>query len=187
MKIGDNVRVSVEQPQFGWGTVNKGDIGIYKGVALESTAKPGEIVVDFPNHPGWNGILSEIEVVVLVEIMRKEATTWSFKSQTNIDVDYIEIAEELTRKNPIAIITMQGEDETKYEVMHSLYLQRKSEACGIDIPEGDARQITFLGYITRCQIEDWVNWINWAKEVKKAKWPEDIINKTKVTITLPKV
>ena len=186
MKIGDNVRVSVEQPQFGWGQVNKGDIGIYKGVALERTAKPGEIVVDFPNHSGWNGILNEIEAV-RGEIMRKEATTWSFKSQANIDVDYIEIAGELTRKNPIAIITMQGEDETTYEIMHSLYLQRKSEACGINIPEGNTRQITFLGYITRCQLKDWVNWIDWAKEVKKAKWPKDIINKTKVTITLPKV
>jgi len=58
-KVGDKVRVkeSVTSPARGWGYVKHGDVGTI------ASLHTNQIVVDFPNHKGWQAIASELEKV----------------------------------------------------------------------------------------------------------------------------
>nr|XP_055043072.1 E3 ubiquitin/ISG15 ligase TRIM25-like [Misgurnus anguillicaudatus] len=58
-KIGSKVRVkaSVESPEYGWGDVTKNSVGTVKAIDSD------ELTVDFPEHSGWTGILSEMELI----------------------------------------------------------------------------------------------------------------------------
>lgn len=58
-KIGDKVRVkrSVSTPKHRWGKVT------YQSVGVITDLNGDDITVDFPEHLGWKGIISEMEVV----------------------------------------------------------------------------------------------------------------------------
>ncbi|MCI4389756.1 hypothetical protein PGIGA_G00102190 [Pangasianodon gigas] len=59
IKVGDRVRVkpSVNNPKRSWGRVNHQSVGVVKSLAGE------EMTVDFPEHSGWIGVVSEMEIV----------------------------------------------------------------------------------------------------------------------------
>ncbi|XP_058612575.1 uncharacterized protein ftr97 isoform X5 [Onychostoma macrolepis] len=59
IKIGDQVRVkpSVVTPTHKWGAVTHKSIGVVQNIKSE------DVIVDFPNHKSWKGILSEMELV----------------------------------------------------------------------------------------------------------------------------
>ncbi|KAF5889796.1 E3 ubiquitin/ISG15 ligase TRIM25-like, partial [Clarias magur] len=60
IKVGDRVRVksSVKTPKFNWGcTVTHQSVGVIKSITDES------VIVDFPEHKSWKGLLSEMERV----------------------------------------------------------------------------------------------------------------------------
>ena len=60
LNVGDVVRVkpSVSKPAYGWGSVTHNSVGIV--IRVDSD---GDLKVDWPNSPGWNGKSSEMEVV----------------------------------------------------------------------------------------------------------------------------
>ncbi|XP_050995357.1 tripartite motif-containing protein 5 isoform X2 [Labeo rohita] len=60
IKVGDRVRVksSVITPKHNWGGhVTHKSVGVVKDIKSE------DVIVDFPSHKGWKGILSEMELV----------------------------------------------------------------------------------------------------------------------------
>lgn len=57
INVGDLVRVITDDPRQGWGDAQKFDIGEVTSV------KRDRLVIDFPNHHGWNGFLNEVEPV----------------------------------------------------------------------------------------------------------------------------
>ena len=56
-EIGDRVRVSVEEPIYGWGNVNNEDIGIITKVTA------GSVYVNFPRQGSWHCSREELELV----------------------------------------------------------------------------------------------------------------------------
>eukprot|EP00900_Chrysochromulina_parva_P003218 jgi/Chrpa1/12898/Chrysochromulina_OHIO_Genome00021154-RA len=60
LNVGDVVRVkpSVSKPAYGWGSVTHNSVGIV--IRVDSD---GDLKVDWPNSPGWNGKSSEMELV----------------------------------------------------------------------------------------------------------------------------
>lgn len=58
-KVGDRVRVkaSVECPDYGWGEVKRGDVGVVRRIDSD-----GGLVIDFPAHDHWLGVSSEMEL-----------------------------------------------------------------------------------------------------------------------------
>ena len=59
-KVNDYVKVIVppdKEPQFGWGSVQSGDIGRVVAVG------PDRVRVNFPNHRSWSALLGELELV----------------------------------------------------------------------------------------------------------------------------
>ncbi|RXN26574.1 tripartite motif-containing 5-like isoform X1 [Labeo rohita] len=62
-KIGDQVRVkpSVVTPTHKWGAVTHKSIGVVQNIKSE------DVIVDFPSHKGWKGILSEMELIKLTD------------------------------------------------------------------------------------------------------------------------
>ncbi|KAL7888355.1 hypothetical protein AOLI_G00033290 [Acnodon oligacanthus] len=59
IKVGDRVRVklSVDTPKHKWGSVSHQSVGVVKAFDGEA------MTVDFPEHPGWKGVVSEMEIV----------------------------------------------------------------------------------------------------------------------------
>ncbi|TRY57036.1 hypothetical protein DNTS_023940 [Danionella cerebrum] len=71
IKVGDKVRVkdSVITPKFTWGGyVSHTSVGVVKGkiwvLSYDKYIKSENVMVDFPKHKGWKGILSEMEVII---------------------------------------------------------------------------------------------------------------------------
>lgn len=62
MKVGDRVKVCVELPELGWGAVSPDDVGVVVGMFNINEGNVS-VFVDFPNHPGWEGFIDELEVV----------------------------------------------------------------------------------------------------------------------------
>ena len=52
------VKRSVSNPTYGWGSVAHDKVGIVKRVDPD-----GDLKVDFPEHSGWTGKSSEMEVI----------------------------------------------------------------------------------------------------------------------------
>ncbi|XP_056301300.1 uncharacterized protein ftr97 isoform X2 [Danio aesculapii] len=60
IKVGDKVRVkpSITNPKHNWGGyVTHSSVGVVKDIKSE------DVIVDFPTHKGWKGILSEMELI----------------------------------------------------------------------------------------------------------------------------
>ncbi|XP_042611781.1 E3 ubiquitin-protein ligase KEG-like [Cyprinus carpio] len=60
IKVGDRVRVksSITTPKHNWGGhVTHKSVGVVKDIKSE------DVIVDFPKHKAWKGILSEMELV----------------------------------------------------------------------------------------------------------------------------
>ncbi|XP_016150341.1 E3 ubiquitin-protein ligase KEG isoform X1 [Sinocyclocheilus grahami] len=65
IKIGDQVRVkpSVVTPTHKWGAVTHKSIGVVKNIQDES------LIVDFPEHKKWTGLVSEMELVTIGDLV----------------------------------------------------------------------------------------------------------------------
>ncbi len=112
--------------------------------------------------------------------MTKNENTYSFHSTSPFDIDWQAIIADLTRKNPMVIITI-GEN-ARYVVIHRS-LKIKAQACGIDLPDLQHKLNADVFKIN----EQFAPWIAFAKKVKQAPWPTEIHNKTVVKITTIKL
>ncbi|XP_053344377.1 E3 ubiquitin/ISG15 ligase TRIM25-like [Clarias gariepinus] len=76
IKVGDRVRVkpSVKTPKYNWGcTVTHRSVGVIKSVTDET------VVVDFPEHKNWKGLLSEMERVTAADVSEVPAQQTKIK------------------------------------------------------------------------------------------------------------
>src|SRR5690625_3725589 len=67
LKAGDKVRLISDNPKYGFGLARVGDVGEVRRINGDV------IVVDFPNHTHWNGIISDIEPVGVEEVSEEQA------------------------------------------------------------------------------------------------------------------
>lgn len=155
------------------------DVGIFKGYG------PFDIVeVAFLADNNWEGRISDIYPVK----DENEETKWSFNSLSKLDIDYVEIAKELSKKNPLILIEVEGREVTNCGVLFHEYLKVKSETCLLPRPKGKVtNNIPNVGFIVGCEKTDFSIWIDWAKRVKRAKWPKNVKRKATVHITLAKI
>src|SRR5690625_3715704 len=73
LKAGDKVRLISDNPKYGFGLVRVGDVGEVRRI------NGGVIVVDFPNHTHWNGVISDIEPVGVEEVSEEQAESQKVK------------------------------------------------------------------------------------------------------------
>lgn len=204
------VSPSITTPKFGWGSVDRNDVGVYIGC----DDSPGEVLVDFPNHEKWHCMSYELTLVSgIARIERppgiqgmmgpqgipgrngennmktRAGTSWSFGSVSTLDIDYQEIGRELCKANPLALIEAIGGESDSHGIMVHDSLAIKAKVCDLPDPNDGISHVTMpgIGYVSRCAIEDFSQWIAWAKIVKGAKWPIEYHRKAKVTVTLAKV
>merc|ERR1719500_1959090 len=62
LKVGDKMKVrdSVATPRHGWGFVGRSSVGTLRVLPPSGYET---LVIDFPDHEAWSGLLSEVEVV----------------------------------------------------------------------------------------------------------------------------
>lgn len=185
-EVGDRVRLRKSCKEFKWkrGGVSYAVTGLVERIVGEC------IKIDFPDRVEaslWSGLESEIALVKRGKEMRDEAkdsTEWSFHSASNLDIDYIDILEAMSHKNPIALIT-RG-DKFKVAIRRSLI--KKAEVCGLPMPSEAWVHRTERGQVISCKGQaDFAVWIAWAKVVRKATWPKNYRQPCTVTIVTPTI
>jgi hypothetical protein len=69
-KVGDKVRVklSVDKPKHGWGSVSAEEVGVVSQVGVDITK------IDFPNHTRWNADPNEIELAPLYKPVKTKVS-----------------------------------------------------------------------------------------------------------------
>ena len=192
LKIGDTVMVRPDRgkPRFGWGSVERGELGVFRGKGSGPFVEKGEIMVDFPSQADWRGMPSDIMKVSGLKgipgetnMKTKAGTSWSFASISMLDIDYNEISKELSKANPMAIISAEGKDDSSYGVMIHEFLTTKAEVCSLPRPSGKTISVRNC-IVVKITKEDFSEWIAWAKVVKGAAWPKKFKRKAKVKVTL---
>lgn len=113
----------------------------------------------------------------------KETTTksWCFSSLHEKDIDFEEIRKDLTRQNPVAIVTVKiksGEDEY-YLLIHDSIIEKDR---AVNSSSGRIKQITRLS--SQSHISSALLTI---KSLKGTPWPEKGRRKAKVNVVLPKI
>ncbi|XP_057208681.1 E3 ubiquitin/ISG15 ligase TRIM25-like [Triplophysa rosa] len=105
-KIGSSVRVkaSVDTPEYGWGDVTKNGIGILKAVNGD------ELTVDFPEHSGWTGMISEMELEPTDDTDNSRFKTGS-RVHVKASVDTPEYGWGDVTKNSVGIVKSVDGDE----------------------------------------------------------------------------
>ena len=112
------------------------------------------------------------------------AESWNFHSASHLDVDYEEILDSLTRKNPIALI----ERGDHYSVAIKVSLINKANVCNLPKPSNNGwAHRTERGTVFRCKHTDFHTWVAWAKATKKAKWPSTYHYNATVKIYTPTI
>lgn len=95
------------------------------------------------------------------------ATSWEFQSLSEVDLNPYEVAQDMSRKNPIILVT-RGEGRWVFvDASLMVKFESQDEVSGTpDYAEG----ITFERFqIFRIE-NDFSEWVNWAKVVKAADW-----------------
>jgi ankyrin repeat protein len=74
LAVGDQVKVrlNVQSPRHGWGSVNHSSVG-----SLMRIHTDGKVTVKFPSQSGWTGRLHEMELVIPEKSARRKAQTRS--------------------------------------------------------------------------------------------------------------
>ena len=70
-KIGDRVRVKadVEEPEYGWGQVKKGETGVITSRGPTVFLLDIDYEIDFPSHKRWTGAVQDLELVDGLDIL----------------------------------------------------------------------------------------------------------------------
>lgn len=78
LKVGDRVRLISKRPVLGFGGARVGDVGEVRSI------NGNDIVVDFPNHTYWNGVISEVGPVKAVETSEEQVEAPKVKAGDTI-------------------------------------------------------------------------------------------------------
>lgn len=108
---------------------------------------------------------------------------WSFNIISESQIDFVEIAKELTNKSPIITVSISGYMGAGYLLVHRS-LVAKADVLGKDYLDGwylsDGTSVTH--YEDNAEREELIESF---KQVKAANWPDR--NKAKVTVTMLEV
>lgn len=126
--------------------------------------------------------------------MKKEDKGWKFNVVHPSFIDENEIMQELTRKNPLLLISVDGGNYQAVAIHYSLldkYEHSQIVFFSNDVKhELETRNASYMDQkgnlflYTNCQFHEW---INWAKGVKEAKWLSEIKNPVDVKISVPTI
>jgi len=107
--------------------------------------------------------------------------SWSFGSLHESDIDFEEIKKDLTRQNPVAIVTIScKEKRTLYCLIVHMSIIEKDKI--INPSNGRIKEITWLD--KQSHISDALEAI---KVLKNTPWPKESRRKAKVTVVLPSI
>lgn len=159
----------------------------------EKSNKPGTESAKLADVVGGD---YEFELVSEQKV-KEESMSKSWKFSTiapAIDIDWHTIGADLSKANPIATISVDGENGPQdYVAIHKTLLE-KADNCGLPVEmatrlrEYDDMRLnaeSFVVYMTERQ--EYRRIIDWAKMVKEARYPEEYKNKGVVTVSLVKV
>jgi len=118
---------------------------------------------------------------------------WEFKSVHPQDIDFDELAQSVTRQDPLALVkgtcTERVEREENYVVIHRS-LWDKSAVAMIDLPTALApKRVNGYGARVYSDVKtaELRNWVRWAKEVRASSWHDEDRRKATFVVDLPKV
>lgn len=94
-------------------------------------------------------------------------SSWEFQSLSEIDPNPFEIAQDLSRKTPIILVT-RGEGRWVF-VDVSMMVKFDSQVEVSGLPDY-AEEIDFERFQVFRIENDFSEWVNWAKDVKAADW-----------------
>lgn len=160
------------------------DDGTMTGVIHDNRlSKDNKISITLSNNGTYIMHIDRIAITDLKNVKKMEKKKmkdreWEFRSVVKEDIDYNLLLQDITKKNPIMLIT--AGNEKIVGIHHSLI--HKTEVCNIQMPKYKDNSENFV-----LVEEDFSVWIDWAKRVKKAKWPAEMVNKRKVKVVLPTI
>lgn len=104
---------------------------------------------------------------------------YTFKVGSCQNIDFNEIASNLSRENPIALVHNKT-DQSQTVVVHPSLL-RKADNLRIKPPEYHGFQRFY--YLTTSTFDDWMKW---AREVRAAEWG-DLSNPCEIIVHMPEI
>lgn len=115
---------------------------------------------------------------------KPENTNWQFKSSADADINWNDVKDTLSYKEPLALVTRKYRDydeDSKYVVVDK-QLWDKAMAISIEDVPSCLETVAKRVFLIENNFSDWVDW---AKAVKSAGWPDGI--KSIVNVILPTV
>lgn len=141
----------------------------------------------------------------------KKAKGWSFHVGIPNGIHPSEILKDLTRKNPVAFVTIKDNDVIefpeelniireilgmekgeKFSENHAVAIHypllNKAMACGMKPPvDRVVYEENSTGVYFECERDDFHRVIKWAKKVKYSEVPEEVRKDITVSVSLPKI
>jgi len=117
---------------------------------------------------------------------KMKSDEWEFKTVVEQDIDYHLLRQDLTRQNPLMLITIG--DKRVIGVHSSILI--KSDICKLKSPLLNYESLKSYYSESKSFFRtsyEFSEWIAWAKEVKNAKWPDELVNKRNVKVVLPTI
>lgn len=187
-KVGDRVIVMKQGPYYGdYGLV------LYQDPDFNSTTVFLEIdkikitinsnflvKSEIPSCPGVPEMKTE---------NKQSSNDWSFNSLHVADIDWTELTQSVSRKNPVALISI-GEDQFCAVIHRNLV--RKEEECfessyfreNYEVVD-DSTSKNLLVFLDG--VEDFKDIVKECKRIKETPWPHSNHKKRRVTVTYPAI
>lgn len=123
-----------------------------------------------------------------------DSKRWRFFTTHRRDIDFREIEDSLTRKNPVAIVSVS--DTENYVVLHASLIEKYyslEERVRPEYPRKPEWEPEYLEFLNENvefvrEKSNLSKWVTWTKKVKEAPWPKNAAyRKAVVTVSLPKI
>lgn len=128
---------------------------------------------------------STVYVVIQNKESKMNQRKWQFHSVHPADIDFVAINNELNKKNPVALVTLE-EDAVGYVIIHST-ITDKADIVGITPPIEDEmwNSVGSNWWIGPIPVTDYNKFLDWVSTVHRAEWPEH--QRCTVVVSLPRI
>lgn len=111
---------------------------------------------------------------------------YKFSSQSQSDIDFLAILNDLSKSNPLALVEGEGKDWFGYVCVHHTLLS-KAKQLGIDPLYDQHIQVYYdAGAVVKIEHQkEFGLWIKVAKKIKSMCWKTP--NRSVVTVSIPQV
>lgn len=131
----------------------------------------------------------------------KKQKGWRFRSRHAADIDFVKIAEDLTTKNPVALVRAEdaGPDDQVWLVVHYKIVM-KADIMGMSLlhcghvmkqhPLGTNAHPTrnHIAWVVRMPLKDTKKVVEAIRDMKRWPWPRDEDNiKRTIVVTTPEI